>query len=165
MSDQEYVFDRTKEQVELDRLRLLESAFDPRTRLRLEKVGVAAGWHCLEVGAGAGSIMGWLSEKVRPTGKVVAIDTNTRFLPASPPSNVEIVRGDIRDCDFGGSRFDLIHGRYVLLHLPDFPTSFRSSKECFLFCRRGDRLSLRNRIFLPRAFYVVRKKNVGPLAG
>ncbi len=120
MSDQEYVFDRTKEQVELDRLRLLESAFDPRTRLRLEKVGVAAGWHCLEVGAGAGSIMGWLSEKVRPTGKVVAIDTNTRFLPASPPSNVEIVRGDIRDCDFGGSRFDLIHGRYVLLHLPDF---------------------------------------------
>ena len=120
MSDQEYVFDRTKEQVELDRLRLLESAFDPRTRLRLENVGVARDWCCLEVGAGAGSIMGWLSEKVGPTGKVVAVDTNTRFLPTSPPSNVEIVKGDIRKGDFGGCRFDLIHGRYVLLHLPDF---------------------------------------------
>jgi ubiquinone/menaquinone biosynthesis C-methylase UbiE len=120
MADQEYVFDRTKELVELDRLRLLESAFDPLTRMRLENVGVAAGWHCLEVGAGAGSIMGWLSERVGPTGNVVAIDTNTRFLPSSLPSNTTIVKGDIRDVDLGGSRFDLIHGRYVLLHLPDF---------------------------------------------
>lgn len=46
-----------KEQRELDRLRLLESAFDPQPRQRLENVGIIDGWHCLEVGAGAGSIM------------------------------------------------------------------------------------------------------------
>ena len=84
MADQpHYVFDSTKDQSEFDRLRLLESAFDPQPWLRLENVGVSEGWHCLEVGAGAGSIMNWLSKKVGSCGKVVAIDTNTRFLPFS----------------------------------------------------------------------------------
>ncbi len=120
MTDHHYVFDGTKEQAELDRLRLLESAFDPKARQRLENVGVSDGWHYLEVGAGAGSIMNWISEKVGSTGTVVAVDTDTRFLLSSVSSNTVIVKGDIRTVDLGRSRFDLVHGRYILLHIPEF---------------------------------------------
>ena len=134
MTDHHYVFDRTKEQAELDRLRLLESAFDPQTRQRLENVGVSDGWHCLEVGAGAGSIMNWLSEKVGSTGKVVAVDTDTRFLPSSVSSNTVIVKGDIRTVDLGGSRFDLVHGRYILLHIPEFASVL---EKIFLLLKPG----------------------------
>jgi ubiquinone/menaquinone biosynthesis C-methylase UbiE len=82
------------------------------------------------VGAGAGSIMNWLSKKVGLCGKVVAIDTNTRFLPSSPHSNTVIVKEDIRHMDVGGDRFHLIHGRYVLLHIPEFESVL---KKCFPF--------------------------------
>ena len=47
-----YVLDNTWEN-ELDRLRLLESVWDPGTISRLSALGVGAGWRCLELGAGA----------------------------------------------------------------------------------------------------------------
>lgn len=74
--------------------------------------------------------MNWLSKKVGLCGKVVAIDTNTRFLPSSPHSKTVIVKEDIRHMDVGGDRFHLIHGRYVLLHIPEFESVL---KKCFPF--------------------------------
>ncbi len=38
------------------RLRGLERLLDPGTIRHLEALGVGAGWHCLEVGAGGGTI-------------------------------------------------------------------------------------------------------------
>jgi len=64
--------------------------------------------------------MNWLSERVGEEGKVVAIDTNLRFLQPSNPSNTEIVTGDIRKADLSQFQFDLIQGRYILLHIPEF---------------------------------------------
>jgi Methyltransferase domain. len=147
MTDHHYVFDGTKEQAELDRLRLLESAFDPQTRQRLENVGVSDGWHCLEVGAGAGSIMNWISEKVGSTGTVVAVDTDTRFLPSSVSSNTVIVKGDIRTVDLGRSRFDLVHGRYILLHIPEFASVL---EKMLLLFKTGGLACLRRAGFLCR---------------
>lgn len=79
----DYVFDTSEEPRELVRLHMLERIFDAGTQRRLLATGLTSGWHCLEVGAGAGSIVRWLEQRVGPSGKVVALDTNPRFLRGS----------------------------------------------------------------------------------
>ena len=65
---------------ELARLKLLEALCDPWTFRCLDGIGVRQGWRCLEVGAGAGSVVRWLSERVGSAGRVVAVDLDPRFL-------------------------------------------------------------------------------------
>ena len=55
----------------------------------------AAGWRCLEVGGGSGSIANWLADRVGDTGSVVVTDIDPRFLNRSPRRNVEVRRHDI----------------------------------------------------------------------
>lgn len=62
------IFDHGWE-LELHRLRLLESVFDPGTIRHLEAVGTGPGWRGLEVGAGAGSMVRWLCSRVGPAGR------------------------------------------------------------------------------------------------
>jgi SAM-dependent methyltransferase len=97
------------------RLRALSDIYDPDTVRHLEDLGVGEGWRCLEVGAGEGSIVRWLSGRVGP-GSVVATDLDTRFLAAG--GNVEVVRHDVTVDPCPGEPFDLIHARFVLCHLP-----------------------------------------------
>jgi predicted O-methyltransferase YrrM len=59
---------------ELARLRLIEADCDPHTLRYLTAIGVGAGWRCLEVGAGGGSVVHWLSRQVGAKGQVVAAD-------------------------------------------------------------------------------------------
>ena len=95
----EYVFQTSEEPRELVRLQMLERIFDAGTQRRLLATGLTSGWHCLEVGAGAGSIVRWLEQRVGPSGKVVALDTDPRFLRGSGSSTIEILQGDICDTD------------------------------------------------------------------
>jgi hypothetical protein len=44
------------EEENLNLLRKLERVLDPISTRYLETIGVAAGWKCLEIGAGAGSM-------------------------------------------------------------------------------------------------------------
>jgi SAM-dependent methyltransferase len=112
--------------VELDRLQDLEAANDPATIRRLEDIGVTHGWRCLEVGAGAGSIARWLSDRVGPTGLVVAADMDPRFLgPLSDVANVEIRRLDITCDPLDDGLFDLVHCRMLLMHLDDPSAALR----------------------------------------
>ena len=46
------------------RLRLIEQASDPTTFGHLDRLGVGAGWRCLEVGAGGGSCCGLVCDAV-----------------------------------------------------------------------------------------------------
>ena len=55
-------------QAELTRRRIGEVECDPLTVRYLLRLGVGDGWRCLEVGAGAGSIVRWLSDRVGPNG-------------------------------------------------------------------------------------------------
>ena len=114
----EYVMAETGAASESDRLGLLESARDPRTIGRLRELGVGAGWRCLEVGAGRGSIARWLAERVTPAGSVVAADIDPRFL-TDMPENVEVRRLDIREDEVEAGHYDLVHCRALLMHLPD----------------------------------------------
>ncbi len=100
------------------RLSVLEAAFDPMTIGNLEEIGVRPGWRCLEVGAGGGSIARWLCDRVGPTGRVTAVDLDTRFVEPDAPANLEIHQCDVTETGVPGGDYDLIHTRAVLLHVP-----------------------------------------------
>jgi SAM-dependent methyltransferase len=103
----------------LARLRSLEQWLDPATVRLLRTTGVGAGWRCLEVGAGAGSVARWLCGEVCPGGEVVATDIDTRFLETPGDANLRVLRHDITADSLPPAAFDLVHCRLVLAHLPD----------------------------------------------
>jgi SAM-dependent methyltransferase len=100
------------------RLRLLEAWADPATTRRLAVTGVGPGWHCLEVGAGGGSITDWLCQQVGSTGTVVAVDIDTRFVDELEHPNLAVRHQDVVTEPVPRHQFDLVHTRAVLSHLP-----------------------------------------------
>jgi ubiquinone/menaquinone biosynthesis C-methylase UbiE len=116
----EYVFTDSQHSREFERLQAIEQVFDPASRRQIQTTGITSNWRCLEVGAGAGSITQWMAAVVGQGGKVVAVDLDTRFVANIKLSNVEVLEADIRYCPLESNSFDLVHARYVLIHLPDF---------------------------------------------
>jgi SAM-dependent methyltransferase len=114
----DYVLDNGWRQAR-ERLAALEAAYDPATRGYLDDLGVGPGWRCLEVGAGGGSIAAWLAERVGPRGHVLATDLDPRFLAPLAAPTLEIRRHDLAAEDLPAGRFDLVHARLLLMHLPD----------------------------------------------
>ena len=104
--------------MERQRLRHFEALLDPGTIRELEAIGVSAGWHCLEVGGGGGSVAAWLCEKVAPDGSVTATDVKTSFLDELAYSNLSVLKHDIITDSLPENQFDLVHARAVLEHLP-----------------------------------------------
>jgi len=113
-----YVYDNAAAEA-VGRLRILPEIFDGETMRHLAARGVGAGWRCLEIGGGKGSIGGWLSDQVGTGGHVLITDIDPRHAlpPASP--NLEIRRHDIQTDPLPEKAFDLIHARLVLVHLPE----------------------------------------------
>ncbi len=111
-----YVFDSASD-LATTQLRHVAAAYDPFTVERLAATGVGAGWRCLEIGAGNGSIAEWLTERVAPTGSVLATELDTSRLAARPGLTVQ--RHDIVHDPLPEGEFDLIHARLVLQHLPE----------------------------------------------
>jgi SAM-dependent methyltransferase len=101
------------------RLKLLEDHADPTTIRRLQATGVAAGWRCLEVGAGRGSIAHWLCQQVGAAGHVTALDLDTSLLDWLDQPNLDVVGGDVLEIELPKRSVDLIHTRLVLMHIPE----------------------------------------------
>jgi SAM-dependent methyltransferase len=97
--------------------RCLAEFLDPMTTAALARTGVTSGWHCLEVGAGSGSVAGWLARQVAPDGTVLATDIDP--VPIPPLPGLKVARHDIVRDPLPEAAFDLIHARLVLLHLPE----------------------------------------------
>ncbi|MDR4494840.1 MAG: class I SAM-dependent methyltransferase [Nitrospirales bacterium] len=110
-----YIFDNKSEDREHRRLQLVEAANDPHTIPLLEETGLRPGWHCLELGAGAGSILQWLGARVGATGLAMGVDKKTTYLQGYDFPPFRIVKGSFLEVSLKHS-FDLIHGRYVLIH-------------------------------------------------
>jgi SAM-dependent methyltransferase len=104
------------DQVSARRHDYLGEMFDGETVRRLSELGDLTGRRCLEIGAGGGSIAGWLARAAGPAGRVLATDINTRFLPMDPP--YDVLRHDLAADPVPDGPWDLIHARLVLLHLP-----------------------------------------------
>jgi SAM-dependent methyltransferase len=103
---------------EAARLGKLQGLHDGATVRRLHDLGVGPGWRCLELGAGAGSIVQWMSDEVGPTGSVTAVDRDVGQLQQfRQRANVEVVEDDITTMSFPEAFFDVIHSRSVLMHV------------------------------------------------
>ncbi|MFF5703764.1 class I SAM-dependent methyltransferase [Streptomyces sp. NPDC012794] len=93
--------------------------YDPLTRQRLRDLGVGPGWRCLEAGAGTGTVARWLAEEAG--AEVVALDRDTsRLTPLAGP-RLRVLAGDLTRLDDAAEpgSFDLVHARFVLMHLPE----------------------------------------------
>ena len=82
-----------REAAEDERLRLLETIFDPASR-RVRSM-VQPGWRCLEIGAGRGSMAVWLAQQVGEKGHVVATDNDVTYLERLNLPNLEVRRHNI----------------------------------------------------------------------
>jgi len=119
MSEHEPVRITETAEEKLNRLRKLERVLDPITTRYVETIGVAVGWKCLEVGAGAGSMALWFSTRVGAKGKVVATEIDTRFLNRLAIPNLEIRQHDIVRDALEVGEYDLVHCRRVLVDLQE----------------------------------------------
>jgi len=102
------------------RMDILARLFDATTRRVLEGTGLTAGWRCLEVGGGGGSVARWLAERVGPKGHVLCTDLDTRIIEAgraAAGANLEVIRHDIAVDPLPAAAFDLIHARLVMIHV------------------------------------------------
>ncbi|HEV7862453.1 MAG TPA: methyltransferase domain-containing protein [Acidimicrobiia bacterium] len=119
MAESPYLLDNRQNEAG-DRFEALAAVYDPMTIGHFDLLGVGPGWRCLEVGAGGGSIVRHLSDRVGPTGRVLATDLEPRFLdPLTDLENVDVVRHDIVVDPLPEAEFDLVHARLVLVHVPE----------------------------------------------
>jgi trans-aconitate methyltransferase len=102
---------------ELQRLQLQERILDGFSTHVLDQLGVKPGMRCLDVGAGAGSIVRWLAERVGARN-VTAVDLNIAPLRGQVPANVSVLELDITRQAPADASYDLVHARLLLEHLP-----------------------------------------------
>ncbi|MFF0561575.1 class I SAM-dependent methyltransferase [Streptomyces sp. NPDC020472] len=108
---------RPEQPGEAERIDLGALAYDDLTLTRLRALGVGPGWRCLDIGAGTGTVSRRLLREAEVTA-VLAVDRDVRFLAERPVPGLDVLRADITAPDFAPGLFDLVHARFVLMHLP-----------------------------------------------
>src|SRR3954462_6836607 len=103
---------------ERDRLDSLTSLYDARTLELCERLGLSAGWECLDAGAGTGSLAAALAERVGPAGRVTALDADARFLAPLESERLAVAEPALPAAPPRARRFALVHARLVLEPLP-----------------------------------------------
>ncbi|MBK3475784.1 MULTISPECIES: class I SAM-dependent methyltransferase [Pseudomonas] len=101
---------------QLARLQTLERAFDPLSHRVFELLDLPDAPAILDLGAGAGSLAGWLSQRY-PDATVTATDIDTRFLVDIP--GIKVMTHNVTTDDFPAASFDVVHARALLCHLTD----------------------------------------------
>ncbi|MBE5463018.1 class I SAM-dependent methyltransferase [Mycobacteroides abscessus] len=106
-------------QADLNRLNILGTSTDQHTTEIISALDLPKNAACLELASGGGSVTEILATMF-PSGSVHAVDIDLAPLPANLPSNVTTSQEDITSEGFdpGSERYDLIHARYILSHLP-----------------------------------------------
>lgn len=132
---------------ERERLGLLEQWGDPESQAVLAQCGLSPASHCLEIGAGAGSIARWLARQCRD-GRVVAVDADARYLDGPAQPALEWCQEDIRTFEFGDDSFDLIHSRMTFCHLDNRREMI---DRAFRWLRPGGWLAICDPMLMPAA--------------
>lgn len=101
---------------EIERLHRQGAAMAPDCAIMLERIGVAEGWRCLDLGCGPAGITALLSARVGATGRVVGLDADPVFIDhgrRGAAANTDFVQGDAYSAALLGGSFDLVHLRFV----------------------------------------------------
>jgi SAM-dependent methyltransferase len=107
-----------------DRLARQARVMASSTAAFLSRVGVEAGWQCLEVGCGDGQVTIALAQSVGETGRVVGLDNDEDALAIARQAardagvRAEFVRADATEPP-GRDTFDLAYARLLLTYLAD----------------------------------------------
>jgi ubiquinone/menaquinone biosynthesis C-methylase UbiE len=108
------------EAAELERLRLQARVWEPEAEAMLDRIGVTPGARCIDLGCGAMGILGPLSRRVGPSGRVAGVDLDAKqlagaraFVTEAGLSNVEILELDAYRTGLPARAFDLVHVRFV----------------------------------------------------
>ena len=119
MSDlaKDYVLADAAPSAELKRLREIDSYMRSTTEARITRLGIAPGWQCLEVGAGAGGVAHWMAEKVGKTGSVTATDISPKVDLDPHLPWLEVRRHNILESGLEDGLYDLVHCRLLLIHV------------------------------------------------
>ncbi len=118
MSESEYLLTNANPET-VDRFGGLQRTFDALSTAHLARVGLRPGSRCLEVGAGGGSIARWMAAQVGETGRVLAVDLDTRWFEHDGSPQLEARDVDIAAEPIPDGPWDLIHERLVLMHIPE----------------------------------------------
>ena len=103
-------------------------AYDDFTLARLRALGAGPGWRCLDVGAGTGTVSRRLLEEAG-VDSVLAVDRDVRFLAERSLPGLEVLEADVTAPGFVSGRFQLVHARFVLMHLPERDGVIRALAE------------------------------------
>jgi SAM-dependent methyltransferase len=113
---------------EKERLQLQARTWQPETEHLLDQIGLRSGWACLDIGCGAMGILGPLSRRVGPSGRVSGLEMDGKLLAAAEQyvfdeglTNVTLRQGDAYQSGFSPDSFDLVHERFVMPHVADPP--------------------------------------------
>lgn len=91
--------------------------------LRTKRFDVSQFGHILDVGSGAGQILGHLLKEVAPHARLTGFDLSQRMLCRARTrlrsARPKLVAGDVTRLPFASQSFDCITCGYVLEHLPD----------------------------------------------
>src|ERR1700686_4115809 len=80
---------------EKERLEVQSRLYQAGTDAILHRLNIGPGMRCLDVGAGTGVVTATLCRLVGPSGSVVAIDRDARFLRALGIANLEVRELDV----------------------------------------------------------------------
>ena len=122
-SDDGYLLDNAQAEAGA-RFDALSTLFDPSTFRHVEALGIEPGWRCWEVGAGGRSVPEWLAARVGTGGHVLATDLDVSWLPGE--AGYEVRRHDIGTDPLPEEKFDLVHARLVLVHVPQREQALRT---------------------------------------
>jgi len=97
----------------------------PTTAALFDRIGIAPGMSCLDVGCGGGDVTCELARRVAPGGRVVGIDMDAAKIAiardeaeAAGVLSVEYSEGDIVATEFA-PEYDVLYVRFLLTHLVD----------------------------------------------
>jgi ubiquinone/menaquinone biosynthesis C-methylase UbiE len=104
----------------------------PVTERFFREAGIGSGQQVLDLGAGVGDVAMLVSRLVGSSGKVVAIERDSRTINRARArakeaglDNIDFVQADIAEYSTA-SMFDAVVGRYILQFLPDPVATLRS---------------------------------------
>jgi len=101
---------------EIERLHIQAAAMAPDCAIMLDRIGVGAGWACLDLGCGPGGITALLAERAGHSGRVVGLDADPVFVEharRAAAGSVEFMTGDAYDTGLPAGSFDLVHMRFI----------------------------------------------------